>query len=129
MKKFLIGAAALLTTMTGVMAGASPAQAAWGGHGGGFHGGGGFRGGGGGFHGGGYGYRGGGYGYRGGWGYRGGGWGWGPAFVGGLAVGAALADPYYYGPGPYYPGYYGYYGCGRHWVWTGWGYRPVRACY
>jgi hypothetical protein len=63
---------------------------------------GGFRGGafhtGGGFHGG-YGYRGGHYG---GWGY-----GWGAAGLG-FALGAALADPWYYGPGYY--GYYGWYG-------------------
>jgi hypothetical protein len=66
------------------------------------HGYGGFHGGYGGFHGG-YGWRG--YGYR---GY--------PYFFGGLALGAALWDPWYYGyygyPGYYY-GYadpYGYYG-------------------
>src|SRR5271166_3529153 len=38
-----------------------------------------------------------------------GGWGWGaPAaggFVAGALVGSALAAPYYYGPGPYYPYY------------------------
>jgi hypothetical protein len=123
MRKLLVGAAALLASLTGVMTSASPAEAAWSGHGGA----GGFHGGGARFHGGGYGYRGGGYGYRGGWGYRG--WGLGPGLVAGLAVGAALAGPYYYGPpGPYYPGYYGY-GCARRWVWTGYGYRPVRACY
>src|SRR5271166_6410199 len=42
--------------------------------------------------------------WRGGWG-----WGWGaPAaggFVAGALVGSALAAPYYYAPGPYYPYY------------------------
>jgi hypothetical protein len=42
-----------------------------------------------------------------GWGW---GWGWGaPAVAGGVLAGAllgsALAAPYYYGPGPYYPYY------------------------
>ncbi len=64
----------------------------------------------------------------GGYGWRGG-WGWGPGpFVAGAVVGAALAAPYYYGYGPYYP-YgpypYGYYGCRR--VWNG--YYWVGACY
>lgn len=41
------------------------------------------------------------------------GWGWGPAVAGGLVagalVGSALAAPYYYGAGPYYPYYPGPY--------------------
>ena len=43
-------------------------------------------------------------------GHYGGGWGWGgPALIGGLALGAALAAPRYgYGYG--YPAYSGYYG-------------------
>lgn len=72
--------------------------------------------------------------YHRGWG--GGGWGWaGPAFVGGLALGAIAARPYYgYGYG--YPAY-GYYddGCGlrrRVVGYTDYG-RPivrlVRVCY
>ncbi|MBN8919147.1 MAG: hypothetical protein J0H62_00220 [Rhizobiales bacterium] len=97
-----------------------------GGGGGGWHGGGGFRGGGG-WHGGGF---------RGGGWRGGGGWGWGPGIVGGLALGALAASPYYgYGGyGGYYgygPGYYG--GCwterqrvidryGRVFI------RPVRVC-
>ncbi|MBO0734781.1 MAG: BA14K family protein [Methylocapsa sp.] len=47
--------------------------------------------------------------------WRGWGWGWGwaaPAVAAGVitgaVVGSALARPYYYGPGPYYP-YYPYY--------------------
>jgi BA14K-like protein len=39
------------------------------------------------------------------WG-RGFGWGFGAGFLGGAIIGSALARPYYYGPGPYYP-YYG----------------------
>ena len=128
MKKLLVGATALLTTLTGAVAGVSPAEAApfTGGHAAAAtHAGGGYRGGGG------YGYRGGGYGYRGGYG--------GPVVAGlaGLAVGAAIAGSYpYYGPGYYYgapapyyagPGYYGYYGCHR--VLTRWGYRAVGPCY
>ena len=117
MKKFLIGASALLATVTGVVGAAAPAQAApW--HGG-------------------YGYRGG---WHGGYGYRGAGWG-GAVVAGlaGLAVGSALSQTYHYGPGYYYgpppayyagPAYYGYYGgCHRQWVWTRWGYRIVHSCY
>ena len=129
MKKLLAGAAALLTTLTGALASASPAQAegSWGRHGGGFHGG-----------------YGGGYGYRGGYGHRGGGAG-GAVFAGlaGLAVGAALAHPHgyygpprvYYGPPPAYyagPYYYGWYeGCRGEWVWNArWGgYQLVEACF
>ncbi len=50
----------------------------------------------GGWHGGGW--HGGGW-HRGGWG-----WGWG-GFAAGAVVGSALASPYYYGYGPYYPYY------------------------
>lgn len=138
MKKMLIGATALLTALTGVVAGAGPAEAR---DGGGYHGGGG------------YGYRGGGYhgGYGGGYGYRGNGVGT-AVFAGlaGLAVGAALTQPRhgYYGRPDYYPGYRGYYGpppayyvgpsyygwyegCRREWVWSPrWGtYHLVDACY
>ncbi len=70
-----------------------------------------------------------------------GGWGWGPgpfvagAIVGGI-LGAAVAPPYYYGPGPYPYGYgpgpypYGphpYYGAACRNVWNG--YNWVHACY
>lgn len=130
MKKMLIGAMALLTALTGVIAAAAPAEAR---DGGGYYGGG--R----------YGYRGGGYGYRDN--------GVGMAvFAGlaGLAVGAALTQPHYgyYGRPGYYAGYRGYYGppparyvgptyygsydgCRREWVWSPrWGaYRLVDACY
>jgi len=110
LKKFLVGAAALAATFTGVMSVASPAQAY--GYGPGGHWGG--------------------YGYHGGWGYRGGGYGWAPAVAAGVVAGAALAYPYAYGPPPAYyagPSYYGYYhGCRRSWVWTGWNYRLVTAC-
>ena len=96
MKKLLVGAAALLTSLTGVMTTASSAEAAWGGHayhGGyvGYHGGyGGNRGYGYGYHGG-YAARGG---YAGGNGYRGGGYAGAPrAFNGGNAYrGIALND-------------------------------------
>ncbi len=65
----------------------------------------------GGYHAGGGGYHGGYGGYRGGF-YRGGhggyyGYGWGLGALG-FALGAAWADPWYYGPAYY--GYYGYYG-------------------
>ena len=144
MKTFLVGAAALITTLTGAMAGATPAEA----YGGGWHGGGGYHGG---SHGGGYGGgRGGEYGR--GYGYRRGG-GAGPAIIAGLAgvaLGAALTHRHgyydeprgyyvdrrdYYGPPPsYYVGdsYYGWYdGCRREWIWDGrWGgYRLVEACF
>ena len=65
--------------------------------------------------------------------WRGGGWGFGPAFVGGLALGAIAAGPAYgyYG----YPGYYAY-GAGgcyvrRQWIDTPYGprVRRVRVCY
>ena len=109
MRKFLTAAVAALTFGGAVLSASTPAQAQHGGFrgGGGFHGGG-FRGGG----------------FRGG--FRGGrGWGGdGALFAGvtGLALGAALASPYYYGPGygygyGYDPYYYGppppyYYGRG-----------------
>ena len=104
MRKILTAAVAALTLAGGMAATTVPAEAQ--GHGG-------FHGGGGGFHGGG-GFRGGGFrggGFRGG-GFRGRGFGVG-AGLAGFALGAALADPYYYGPG-YYDGYgYGYgYGYG-----------------
>jgi hypothetical protein len=136
MKKMLIGAAALVSALTGVLATATPADARDG------------------WRGGGYGYRGG-YGDRGGYGYRGD--SAGPAIVAGLAglaIGASLAQPrhYYsgpaygygygyggprvvYGPPPAYyvgPTYYGWYeGCRREWVWSPrWGgYRLIDACY
>ncbi len=115
MKTLLIGATALLSVLTGAVAGASPAEARIGG----WHGGGG-------------------YGYRGGYA--------GPAVVAGLtglAVGAALAQPHYYGgwrggyygpPPAYYvgPAYYGWYqGCRREWVWSPrWrAYHLVDACF
>ena len=62
--------------------------------------------GGGGWHGGGWGggWRGGWGGWRGGWG---GGWWWPGAVIGGLALGTALAAPYYYGC-PWGYGYCGY---------------------
>jgi len=52
---------------------------------------------------------------RGGWGWHGHGgwgWGWGAGLAAGAIVGSALAAPYYYYPGPYYPAYYDnpYYG-------------------
>jgi hypothetical protein len=98
MRKILTAAVAALTLAGGMAATTAPVQAQTRGHGGGFHGGGGFRGGG---------FRGGGF--RGG-GFRGRGFGAGLA---GFALGAALADPYYYGY-DYGPGYgYGYdYGYG-----------------
>lgn len=128
MKKWLVGAAALLTALTGSLAVATPAAAD------GWHGG----------------YHGGGYGWHGGWRHDGDGGALLAAGIAGLAIGAALTAPrhdYYYYDGPRYayapayvygppPGYYvgrsywGWYGgCRREWVWTGWGYRPVTACY
>ncbi len=76
----------------------------------------------------------GGYGYHGGYGYGGG------AVLGagllGLAVGAAVAGPHYYGypPPGYYagPAYYGYYGgCHSHWRWDPYAgrYVLVGRCY
>ncbi|HEU4662023.1 MAG TPA: hypothetical protein VFS63_15315 [Pseudolabrys sp.] len=63
--------------------------------------------------------------HRGGWGL-----GFAPGFIGGLALGAAVASPYYYG-GPY-----AYYGprcyLSRRLVVDPWGYRHwrrVRVCY
>ena len=130
MKKLIVGAAALLSALTGVLATATPAAAdGWrGGYGHGYASGRGY--------GGGYGYRG--YDHR--------GYGAGPAIVAGLAglaIGASLSHPhpyyagprYYAGPPPaYYVGrtYYGYYeGCRREWVWDyRWGgYRAVEACF
>jgi hypothetical protein len=92
MHKILTAGLAALTLGGSVLATAAPATAAP--HGGGFHGGG--------FHGGfaGNGFRGG--------GFHGGFRGAGPFFAGsviGLGLGAALAAPYYYGPGPYYSDY------------------------
>jgi hypothetical protein len=132
MRKLLTSAIAALTLGGSLLTTAAPATAASF-HGGGFHGGG-FHGGG--FHGGGF--RGGGF--RGG-GFRGRGFGGGAFFAGaaGLALGAAIASPYYYGPGygygydPYYygPGYAygpGYYGCYRGRVWDPRFGRYVPAC-
>jgi len=130
MKKLAIGALALTTTLTGIVAETSTASAApYGWHGGG-----------------GEGWRGGGEGWRGG--YRG---GVGPAVVAGLAglaIGAAIArpepyyagpEPYYAGPAPYYPPayyyapppayyagpyYYGWYHGARYgWAWGHGGYH------
>jgi hypothetical protein len=100
-KTLKVGLAALLAGAS-VAATALPASAApYGGHGGytsghgGYAGGHGAYGGGGRGYGGGYGYRGG---YGGGYGYRGGGWGWGVGgAIAGLAIGSALAAPYYDG--------------------------------
>lgn len=89
LKKIGVAALAALSIAGASIATSSSAEARW--HGGGWHGGG--------WHGGGW---------HGGW--RGGGWhgGWGPAFVGGLALGAfAASAPYYYG----YPAYDYYGGC------------------
>ena len=101
MRKLLTAGLAALTLGGSMAAVSVPADAAP--HGGGF----GHAGGGGFGHGGG-GYRGGGGGY-----WRGGRWyGYGVgAGLAGFALGAALADPYYYGG--YYDGYYGPgpYGC------------------
>jgi hypothetical protein len=111
MRKFLSALVAVAAIGAAAVAMSSTADARWGGGWGGGHGG------------------------WGGYGWRGG-WGWGPgAFVAGAVVGAAgavvgaaLASPYYYGYGRYYP-YgpypYGYYGCPR--VWNG--YYWVNACY
>jgi len=98
-KKLMTGAAVALTLGGAALATATPASAQhWGG-----------------------GYRGG---YHGGYGYRGYG---GGAVLGagllGLAVGAAVAGPHYYGypPPAYYvgPSYYGYYGgYHSHWRWN-----------
>lgn len=118
MKKLLIGAAALLATLSGALAGA-PAQAE-------------------GWHGGGYGHHEGydrheGYGHR-GWGdhdgYRygyGRGYGYGYRYPGYIGAGDYFGPPPAYYAGPTYYGFYG--GCHREFVWTGFGYRVVRACY
>ena len=103
LKKFLVGAAAVLSVAGASLATTTPAAAYW--HGGGY---------GGGWHGG----YGGGYGYRGGWG-RGYGYGIGAGLLG-VAIGASLARPYYGAPPAYYngPGYWGYYGgCRGYWRW------------
>jgi hypothetical protein len=92
MKKLLTAAAAALTLAGGAMATATPASAD------------GWRGG---YHGGGY--------YHGG--YRGGG-GAVLAGIAGLAIGAAIASPHYYGHPAYYGRGYGYYG-----------YAPYGVCY
>jgi hypothetical protein len=91
MRKAFTAAIAALTFGATALTATAPAVAAphAGFHGGGFHG-----------------------------GFRGRGFHGGPFFAGvaGLAIGAALADPYFYGPGPYYYGPYGpgpyYYGPG-----------------
>jgi hypothetical protein len=119
LKKSLMGAVAALAMGATVAAVSTPADAR--GFGGGFHGGG-FHGGG--FHGGGWGH--GGWGH-GGWG-RGGGWGWGAAGVlGGLALGTAIASPYYgdYAYGYGYPYYQNGYGCYPHYDYYG---RYVYGC-
>jgi hypothetical protein len=108
--KAMIAGVAALSLAGSVFATTEPATAAgfWRG-GGGFHGGGWH---GGGWHGGGRGWNG------------GGGWGWGgPAVIGGLAAGALLAAPYYYGG---YGNGYGYgYGYGN----TCTGYSPMYDAY
>jgi hypothetical protein len=116
MKTWVVGAMALLSSLTALPAAAAP----MGGHGGGHYGGGHYAGGHGAFGGYARGYGYGGWGYRGGVGYRGG-WGhggYGPAY-------------YHRGPyvGPYYWGWYG--GCRREWVWVpAWGgYQLLPACY
>ncbi len=84
MKKILTAALAALTLGGAVAATATSADAR---PYGGWHGGGGY--------------------YHGGWHGGGAGWALG-AGLAGLAVGAAIAGgPHYYGPGPYYGGYYG----------------------
>jgi hypothetical protein len=92
MKKILIALAGVAVLAAPLAAQARPAVVHGGGgfHGGGVHGGG--------VHGGGF-YRGGFYGYP--------GYYYGAAGLG-FALGASLADPWYYGPAYY--GYYGYYG-------------------
>jgi hypothetical protein len=111
MRKILTAALAALTVGGAVAATTTPADAAP------FYG-----------HGGYYGH---GYGY---------GRGYGPGLaVGagllGLAVGASLAGPHYYGPPPAYyagPAYYGYYGgCRVHYRWDPYAgrYFPVERCY
>jgi hypothetical protein len=117
MRKILTAALAALTLGGAVTATATPA-AAEGWRGGGWHGG----------------------------GWRGGGWRGGDAGLAigagllGLAVGATLAEPHYYGPRGYYgppPGYYagpgyGYYGgCRVHYRWDPYAYRyiPIERCY
>jgi len=118
MRKILTTAIAAITLGATALTAAAPASAAP--HGS-YHGGGGY------YHGG----------YRGGYGYgRGYGYG-GVALAGlaGLAIGSALASPYYYGPGP---GYYGdYYGPGPgyatcyapHRVWDGYRWIYERTPY
>ena len=98
MKKILIALAATAALAAPLAAQARPdnSHAGGGSRGGGFHGSGGFYGGG---------YRGGGF-YRGGF-YSYPGYYYGAAGLG-FALGASLADPWYYGPAYY--GYYGYYG-------------------
>jgi len=106
-KASIAGVAAIaLTAATVATSAPANAQRFGGFRGGGFHGG---------FHGGGW--------HGGGWhgGWRGGrGWGWGPAIVGGVALGALATAPYWGG--------YGYgYGCGPYGQvvrYDAWG-RPV----
>jgi hypothetical protein len=103
MKKIVAALASVSLLAAPMALGPTPAMAqhSHGGSGGrgfsGFSHGGSFRGG---FRGGNHG----GFGYRGGYGYR----GYGPFYAGvfGLALGAAIADSWYYD----YPAYYGYYG-------------------
>lgn len=106
MRKLILAAAA-----AAMLAAPMAAQARWvgrGGHWGGHPG----------WHGRAWGYH---PGYR--WAWHGGRWGWWPlAVLGGVAVGAAIASPYYYAPQPYYyapptprscyaPQYGGWYPC------------------
>jgi hypothetical protein len=62
------------------------------------------------------------------WHHHGGGWGWGPSFGFGIGV----ANPYYYGGGPYYAYNQGP-NCGwaRVRVWRGdhWGFRRAWRCW
>jgi hypothetical protein len=61
------------------------------------------------------------------WGGRGWGWGVGAGLLGGAIIGGALAAPYYYGPGPYYPP--AYYAPGPYYPAPGYGPGPGAAAY
>jgi hypothetical protein len=61
------------------------------------------------------------------WGGRGYGWGIGAGLLGGAIIGGALAAPYYYGPGPYYPP--AYYAPGPYYPAPGYGPGPGPAAY